>query len=87
MIKDFMSAKDAKLRSFDRVNWVKIIFVDKKQWVMYRQPMEAFKAGQWNLYLTDEQITMVAEQARIPAKFSALNVTPELVQSGGVAFG
>jgi hypothetical protein len=87
MIKDCASAKDLKVSSIDRLIKVKVAFIDKKQWVMYRQPVEAFKAGQWNLYLTDEQIHLVADATGMRAKFSALNVSPELVNTGAIAFG
>jgi len=86
MIKDFMPAKVLKVRAVEKLSKVNVAIFDKKQWVMYRQPFEAIKTGQWNLYLSDEQIRQVAELTGIRVKFSALNVSPELVQSGQLAF-
>ncbi|MCG8376257.1 MAG: hypothetical protein MI702_07225 [Chlorobiales bacterium] len=61
--------------------------IPKKEWVMYRQPvLEKVKQGAWNLYLTDEQILHVTEALGISAKISALNVTPEMLESGVVVF-
>ena len=85
MIRDFMPAM--KVSALDRMTKVKVSIIDKKQWVMYRQPFDAFKAGQWNLYLTDEQINMVTQMTGMRVKFSALNVSPEMVESGALVFG
>jgi hypothetical protein len=85
MIKDFFPAKLLKAKSMERASKIRIAIFDKKQWVMYRQPIEAFKTGQLNLYLSDEQIAQVAEITGVPAKFSALNVSPELLESGQIA--
>ena len=85
MIRDFMPAM--KVSAIDRMTKMKISIIDKKQWVMYRQPVEAFKAGQWNLYLTDEQINMVTHMTGMRVKFAALNVSPEMVESGAIVFG
>lgn len=61
--------------------------IPKKEWVMYRQPIfEQMKNGAWSLYLTDEQINHVVEDFGVEAKISALNITPELLEAGAVAF-
>ncbi len=61
--------------------------IPKKEWVMYRQPvLDSVKQGAWNLYLTDEQILHVTEALGVNAKISALNVTPEVLESGVVVF-
>lgn len=85
MVKDYMSAAPYKATALARVTKVQISVIDKRQWVMYRQPYDVIKQGQWNLYLTDEQISVVAEKTGI-AKIAALNVSPEMVKSGAIAF-
>ncbi len=87
MIQDFMPLKTMRISSIDKLTKVKVSIIDRKQWVMYRQPIDAIKAGQWNLYLTDEQINMVTQMTGMRAKFSALNVSPEMVASGALVFG
>jgi hypothetical protein len=42
--------------------------------------------GAWNLYLTDEHINQVAEMMGIKTKISALNITPEMLESKAVVF-
>ena len=61
--------------------------IPKKEWVMYRQPIfEQMRAGAWDLYLTDEQIDFVADEFGVEAKISALHISPEMLESGAVAF-
>jgi hypothetical protein len=49
-------------------------------------PVAIAKTGAWNLYLTDEHISQVAEVMGIKTKISALNITPEMLKSGVIAF-
>lgn len=86
MIKDFMSVSALRVKAISRLTRVKVSILDKKQWVMYRQPVDAIKVGEWSLYLTDEQINMVTDVAGIRANFSALNISPEMVKSGAIVF-
>jgi hypothetical protein len=86
MIKDFISVSSFKANSVARATKIKIAVIDRKQWVMYRQPIDAIKAGEWNLYLTDEQINIVMEKTGLGVKLSALNVSPEMLKSGAIAF-
>jgi hypothetical protein len=83
MIKDFISFK---ANSIARATKIKIAIIDRKQWVMYRQPIDAIKTGEWNLYLTDEQINIVMEKTRLDVKLSALNVSPAMLKSGAIVF-
>ena len=87
MLKDFMSASALGVRSIDRVNWVKIKITDRRTWVMYRQPVQAIKEGAWNMYLTDEQIATIIGDAGLRAKIAALNVAPDMLESGALKFG
>jgi hypothetical protein len=86
MIMDCMSGSGLKLKAVDKLTRVTIAIIDRRQWVMYRQPVDAIKAGDWNLYLTDEQIAIVAAKAGIRAKIAALNVSQEMLRSGAIAF-
>ena len=83
MIKDHMSAADLKIPSARKLILSKI---PKQEFVMYRVPIfEQAKAGHWNLYLTDEQISHVAEALGVDAKITALSISPEMVKSGAIA--
>jgi hypothetical protein len=75
------------IRVSSKVSKVKVAIIDRRQWVMYRQPVEAIKVGAWNLYLTDEQIKIVMEKAGLRAQVAALNVSPEMLKSGAIVFG
>jgi hypothetical protein len=86
MLKDYLSVSAFKARAVDKLTKVKISIIDRKQWVMYRQPIEAIKAGEWNLYLTDEQINIITAKTGLRAKISALNVSPEMLKAGAIAF-
>ncbi len=69
------------------VRRVKISFIDKKQWVMYRQPVRAdLLRGAWNLYLTDAQIKRVARAMGTEMQISALRISPSMVKSGAIVF-
>ncbi len=47
----------------------------------YRVPIfDAVKAGEFNLYLTTEQIRQVAEVGGLKAKFSALAISPAMFE-------
>jgi hypothetical protein len=85
MIKDCMDLSDFKIESINKLTKLKISILDRKQWVMYKQPPEYMKTGEWNLYLTDEQIHHVTEVFGLKANISALNVSPEMVKSGAFA--
>jgi hypothetical protein len=52
---------------------------------MVLTPEKAGK-GAWNLYLTDEQINQVAEVMGGKPKISALNITPEMLESKTIIF-
>ena len=81
MIMDFTGISAKK-----RLTRIVVARIPKKEWVMYRQPFEVMKAGQWNLYLTDEQIRIVRDKLGVRAKVSALNISPKLLKSGEIAF-
>jgi hypothetical protein len=85
MLKDFMPASLFKVKNIARVTKVAVAVIDKRQWVMYRQPMDGIR-GSFNLYLTDEQIAIVGDRAGVQ-KLSALNISPDMVASGAVTFG
>lgn len=84
MVRDYV--KDFSIERLP--NKIMISIIDKKQWVMYRQPeLASVKEGAWNLYLTDEQIYQIAEVTGIGVEFSALNITPTMMENNEVAFG
>lgn len=84
MIKDHIQST----RRAPVLSKVKINFMDKKQWVMYRQPpVDALRAGAFNLYLTDTQIAKVSKALGVDAKVSALTISPDMIKSGALAFG
>jgi hypothetical protein len=87
MVIDQIGTSAAKRKQLTRVTAVTIPFVDRRQWVMYRQPVQSIETGEWNLYLTDEQIAMVADVVGVSAKISALNVSSEKIESGAIVFG
>jgi hypothetical protein len=70
-----------------RVNKIIISKIPKKEWVMYRQPnFEDVRLGAWSLYLTDEQISHVAEMTGVSTKIAALNISPEMIKSKVIVF-
>ena len=84
MLKDYLKTD----LSIEKINKIKISIIDRKQWVMYRQPvLIGAHAGAWNLYLTDEQIVRVTEELGFKTKISALVVSPEMLEKGVIAFG
>lgn len=83
MVMDFVKSP-LRIANFRKL---RISVIDKRQWVMYRQPVfDSVKAGAWNLYLTDEQISQVAEVTGIKTKIAAINISPKLLESKAVAF-
>lgn len=83
MIRDYMKSA----LSIEEIGKVTIRVIDKKQWVMYRQPEPAAIAkGAWNLYLTDQQVTKVAAALGAEMRISALRISPEMVKSGAIVF-
>ncbi len=69
------------------VSKIQISVIDRRQWVMYRQPSPGDIAkGAWNLYLTEAQINKVAAALGGEVKISALRISPEMVKSGAIAF-
>lgn len=85
MLKDFMVPSVFKVKNIDKLTKITVPVIDKRQWVMYRQPIDNIKVG-FSLYLTDEQIAIVGDKAGV-RKLSALNISPDTVASGAVAFG
>jgi hypothetical protein len=84
MIRDYMKSA----ASIEEIGKVTISVIDKRQWVMYRQPVPADAVkGAWNLYLTDAQINKVAAMLGADIKISALRISPEMVKSGAIVFG
>ncbi|MCK5131405.1 MAG: hypothetical protein KAR40_04560 [Candidatus Sabulitectum sp.] len=76
--------KSATRTPFNKITIGKI---PKKEWVMYRQPvLEAVRKGAWNLYLTDEQINQVVEVMGIKANITALNISPDMLESKVIIF-
>jgi hypothetical protein len=83
MIRDYLKATV----SIEKISKVRIKVIDKKQWVMYRQPEPAALAkGAWNLYLTDPQVNKVAAALGAEMRISALRISPEMVKSGAIVF-
>ena len=85
MLKDNVKAANLKSITLSKITKVGISIIDRKQWVMYRQPIDKIKG--WNLYLTDEQIKIVKEKTGLRTGLSALYISPELLSSGAVVFG
>jgi hypothetical protein len=85
MMKDYLEPAALKKISLEKLTRITIKVIDKNQWVMYRQPIDFIK-NSWNLYLTDEQINAVSVKLGIRARFSALNISPELMQKGDIMF-
>jgi hypothetical protein len=81
MIMDHISDVQA-----ERLRKVKFIIDDPHHWVMYRPVTEIAVKGAWNFYLTDEQIHQVVEVTGIKTKISALNISPEMLESKAVVF-
>lgn len=83
MIRDHV----VSLRRKPELDKITISVIDKKQWVMYRQPNPlAVSAGAWNLYLTDAQIKVVARATGADLRISALTLSPEMLSSKAVVF-
>lgn len=67
------------------ISKLKISVIDKRQWVMYRQPTAGDLAkGAWNLYLTDAQIKSIGAKLGAGINISALKLSADMVKSGAV---
>ncbi len=83
MAKDYLK----KLMPLRDISKVKISVIDKRQLVMYRQPiLDGVNRAAWNLYLTDEQINHVVEMTGLKTRISALNISPEMIKSKAIIF-
>jgi hypothetical protein len=83
MLKDSLKGQ----RALTAVSKVKIAVLDRRQWVMYRQPTTAeLSRGAFNLYLTDAQITKVGRALGAGIDISAVRISPDMVKSGAIAF-
>ena len=83
MIMDYMKSA----LPIEKIGKVTIPVIDKRQWVMYRQPIRAdVIKGAWNLYLTDAQIKQVTAMLGADIRISALRISPEMVKSGAIVF-
>jgi hypothetical protein len=86
MIADKVGTSAAKRKKLAKVSAVTLSIIDKRQWVMYRQPHELLEAGEWDLYLTDEQISQVATVLGVGLNVSAVNISAAKIKSGAVVF-
>lgn len=83
MLQDYLKGQ----RALTAVSKIKIAVLDRRQWVMYRQPTTADLAkGAFNLYLTDAQITKVGAALGAGINISAVRLSPDMVKSGAIAF-
>jgi len=53
----------------------------------YKIPPDGMRKGDWLIYLTDPQILEVREQLRLRTAVGSVNVTPDAMKSGAIAFG
>lgn len=87
MIMDHMQEHIERLgiiHPYDNLNKIRLGMLDNIHIVTYRVPEPYGKA--FNLYLTDEQIRQVAEMAGVKTEFSALQISPEMLEEKSVIF-
>lgn len=86
MVADFMPRSAMGGLSYKQVNAVVLKPGPIRCPQSYKIPATGIRKGDWLLYLTDEQISMVAEQIGTKANITSFNISPEFVKSGEIAF-
>ncbi len=89
LIKDYMKAHAKRIGLVDPyLNLAKLAFRPKDHsLVTYRVPDPGLALeGAFNLYLTDEQIVQLTECTGLKTKFTAIQITPQMLKEKIVAF-
>lgn len=87
MMKDFTIGPSSKGPSIRKYTKVIIRNPIGTCLASYKIPIDGMRKGDWVMYLTDEQISMVSEELKLRAPISAINITQESMKSGIIAFG
>ncbi len=86
MLADFMPRSAMGGLSPSQVNAILLKPGPTKCPMSYKIPPNGIRKGDWVLYLTDEQMSMVADQIGAKVKITSFNISPEFVKSGEIAF-
>jgi hypothetical protein len=84
MVKDYVKS-DLRATNFGKVT---ISGLNPGSIRTYRVPnFKEVEKGLWNLYLSDEQVKQLTEVLDVPARISALAISPEMIDAKTVVFG
>lgn len=86
MIKDFMPRAAPGGRPVGAINRMVVKPVVGKCPVSYKIPPDGMRRGDWILYLTDEQMSMVGDFLGAKIPIPSINVSPDFLKAGDIAF-
>jgi hypothetical protein len=86
MMKDFMPRSAFRGKSFRSINKMIIKPIVGRCPMSYKIPVDGIRRGDWVMYLTDEQMIMVGEYLGARTRISSINVAPEFIKAGDIAF-
>lgn len=86
MMKDYMPRSAFKKTPLEKITKVIIKPGRIKCPASYKIVIDWRRTGEWVMYLTDEQINIVHENFGLRTPISSINVSPETIQSGDIAF-
>ena len=86
MVKDFMPSSWLKGKSIKDITKIELKPIIGECPKSYLIPQEGIRKGDWVLYFTDEQMTMLREYLRSPISISSVNISPEFLKTGDVSF-
>lgn len=86
MMKDFMPRSLFRGKTYRSINKMVIKHIVGRCPMSYKIPVEGIRRGDWVMHLTDEQMTMVSEYLGSRTPISSINISPEFLRSGAIAF-
>ena len=86
MIRDFMPSSSYKKKSIKDIDKLVIKPGLIQCLASYKIPQIGAQKGDWVLYLTDEQMTIVRQSIGSRIAIPAINITTDLVKKGNIAF-
>jgi len=86
IMRDFMPSSSFRGKSYEAIDKMVIKPKKNKCLVSYLIPMVGIKKGDWLMYLTDEQMTMVGEFLKAKTPIPSINVKQEFLDEGIIAF-
>ena len=86
MLRDFMPGSLLKGIRIPEINKMTILPGKIVCPMSYKIPARGMRKGDWIVYLTDEQMTMVREVMGSRVAIPSINVTTDLLNSGAITF-